>query len=310
MTKCPFFGLCGGCKYDFTSGDYRAQKLKNLPRGVNPESAVWGTPGIRRRGDFAAVNGHFGFYRAGSRDIIDITNCPNMAPDINAVLPDLAALPWGGAASVLVTLCDNGVVVNVQSDVPYCSGEFRICVQRLSAMIIRFTWNGTVLREYAKPYISFDGKEVEFPDGAFLQPTVATENILRNMVVGAVGDLTRVADLFCGLGNFTYATGADGFDISGVGVQRDLFKRPLSLNKLNEYDVVIMDPPRAGAMAQSKILAESKVSRIIYISCNPDTWLRDKMILERGGYKMTKCTPVDQFVGASHWEIFSVFERV
>ena len=114
---------------------------------------------------------------------------------------------------------------------------------------------------------------------------------------------------FCGLGNFTYATNATGFDIFGNGINRDLFKKPLLVKQLNNYDVVIMDPPRAGAMAQSKELSKSDVKKIIYVSCNPNTFMRDQKILEQGGYKMATLIPVDQFVGSSHWEIFSVFEK-
>ena len=118
-----------------------------------------------------------------------------------------------------------------------------------------------------------------------------------------------MADLFCGLGNFTFATHAHGFDVFGNGIKRDLFKKPLSVGNLNQYEVVIMDPPRLGALNQSKELAKSKVKRIIYVSCNPNTFLRDKKILESAAYKMTTAIPVDQFVGSSHWEIFSVFVK-
>ena len=78
---------------------------------------------------------------------------------------------------------------------------------------------------------------------------------------------------------------------------------------LERYDVVIMDPPRSGASKQSKELSKSTVKRIVYVSCNPTTFVRDKKILEHGGYKMTVAIPIDQFVGSPHWEIFSVFEK-
>lgn len=309
MKKCPFFGLCGGCAYDFTAADYRTQKAKKLPKIENMDEPIWGPLGARRRADFAAAPNYFGFFKSGSKDIINITNCPNILPEINEVVPNLAALPWGCAASVLVTKCENGIVVNVTSDVPYFSPEFRAAVQKLPPQIIRFTWNKTVARAYHVPQISFDGTNTDFPDGAFLQPTTDTEKTLRDLVVSAVGGAKHVADLFCGIGNFTFATNATGFDIMGMGVNRDLFKKPLGTAQLNQYDAVIMDPPRAGAMAQSKELSKSNVPIIVYISCNPNTWVRDRNILERGGYSIKTVIPVDQFVGSSHWEIFSVFQK-
>ena len=214
---------------------------------------------------------------------------------------------WFG--SVLITKCENGIDVVVDSVMPHFSAEFKSAVEKLPMNIIRFVWNDIMVRKYATPQIKFDDKIVDYPPHAFLQPTVATEQILRDLVVKYVNGAKHVADLFCGLGNFTYVTDAIGFDIVGNGIKRDLFKKPLNAKQLNNYNVVIMDPPRAGAMNQSKELAKSNVKKIIYVSCNPNTFIRDQEILSHGGYKTTTLIPVDQFVGASHWEIFSVFEK-
>lgn len=309
MAHCPLFNICGGCKYDFSDEKYRAEKLSNLPKIKFTDDAIWGIAGTRRRADFGFVDGHFGFYKNKSKDIIDIKECPNLISEINAVLPHIAKLPWTAAGSVLITKCENGIDVNVNCDVPYFNAEFKTAIEKLPASIIRFTWNDKTIRLYAEPEIKFDDKIVKYPPNAFLQPTANTEQILRDMVVKYTNGATKVVDLFCGLGNFTYATNATGFDIVGNGITRDLFKKPLLAQNLNQYDVVIMDPPRAGAIAQSKEIAKSNVKRVIYVSCNPASFIRDEEILGRGGYKMTVAIPVDQFVGAFHWEIFSVFEK-
>ena len=119
MKKCPFFDVCGGCKYDFTEPQYKQQKLKDLPKIVFTDDAIWGKPRTRRRADFAFVDGHFGFFRKGSKDIVDINNCPNLVPEINEILKHIAKLPWVGAGSVLITKCENGIDVGVSSNVPY-----------------------------------------------------------------------------------------------------------------------------------------------------------------------------------------------
>ena len=307
--KCPFFGICGGCKYDFADEKYKTEKLKDLPQLEYTHEPFWGGIGARRRADFAFVDGHFSFFKDKTKDIVDITNCPNLVPEINEVLPVVAKLPWHGAGGVLITKCENGIDVAVNTDVPYFGAEFKNAVEKLPASIIRVVWNDKIIRQYTEPEIKFNDKIVKYPPNAFLQPTVETEQILRDLVVQYVNGAKKVADLFCGLGNFTFATKATGFDIVGNGIKRDLFKKPLSVQNLNQYDVVIMDPPRAGAMAQTKELAKSNVKKIIYVSCNPNTFMRDKNILEIGGYKMITAIPVDQFIGASHWEIFNVFEK-
>ena len=307
--RCPFFGICGGCKYDFTSVSYEDEKLKDLPQINYTHEPIWNDSAKRRRADFAFVDGRFGFFKTKTKDIVDITNCPILMSEINNVLPYVAKLPYVGAGSVLITKCENGISVDITCDVPYFNASFKVAVDKLPASIIRVVFNDKIVRQYVEPEIKFNDKIVKYPPFAFLQPTIKTEQILRDMVVQYTDGAKKVADLFCGLGNFTFATNATGFDVVGNGVKRDLFKKPLLTQNLNQYDVVIMDPPRAGTLNQSKELAKSNVKKIIYVSCNPNTFMRDKNILERGGYKMTIAIPLDQFVGSAHWEIFSVFQK-
>ncbi len=307
MSQCPFFGKCGGCRFDFASPTYRDEKLSTLGNLPITGDAVWIDGGLRRRADFCFAPGKFGFFARGSKDIINITRCPGLMLEINAILPSLAALPWDVAGAALVTLCDNGIDVAITSNVAYFSTEFRAAANKLP--IMRMTWNGRMVVDKGVPVVNFAGHSVPYPSGAFLQPTIPGADIMRDMVLGAVAGYRRRTDLFCGLGNFTFVTGADGFDVVGVGTKRDLFKKPLTPGMLAGYDVVIMDPPRAGADAQSKILASSNVRRVIYVSCNPTTWTRDMKTLTCGGYRLTTLIPVDQFVGSTHWEIFSIFDK-
>ena len=306
MDKCPFFGKCGGCKYDFAAADYQSAKIATV-RDIATQPPVWIMDGLRRRADFCFSGGIFGFYQAGTKNIVPIDSCPNLAPAINDMIPKLAAMPWAGTGGALVTLCDNGVDVCVTSNIPFCTPEFRSACAALGA--VRVTWNGRVIVQTAAPMVNFGGVSVEYPSGAFLQPTIAGADALRDMVVAAAAGARRVADLFCGLGNFTFALQADGFDIVGTGVRRDLFTHPLTVGMLNTYDCVVMDPPRAGAMAQCRELVKSTVPRVIYVSCNPVTFRRDMGILTRGGYRVQSITPVDQFRGSAHWELVSVFVR-
>jgi len=307
MKTCPFFNVCGGCKYDFTDATYRANKIKEIAKLPITDNPMWVDAGVRRRADFCFAGAHFGFFKGRTKDIVSVNHCPNLVPEINDILPRLAALPWCGAGSCLVTLCENGIDVAINADVPYFTPEFKRAAERVGA--IRIVWNDRIVVQTAKPIIKFGDVAVEYPSNAFLQPSKMGEDMLRDLVVNAVGKSGRVADLFCGLGNFTFATKSDGFDIVGTGVKRDLFTHPLTVGMLNGYDCVIMDPPRAGALAQAGELVKSNVPRVIYVSCNPTTFKRDMDILIRGGYKLTRLIPVDQFVGSNHWEIFSVFEK-
>lgn len=307
QNKCPFFGKCGGCIYDFNAPDYRAQKLQHVEKLKPTNEPVWIDAGNRRRADFCFAPNQFGLFEAKSKNIINITHCPNLRPEINAILPQLASMPWMAAGACLVTMCDNGIDVAITSNVPYFTPEFKQAAEKLNA--IRITWNDKIIKQTQTPMVSFGGHAVEYPSGAFLQPTIVGADTMRDLVVEYVGNAKRVIDLFCGIGNFTFATNADGFDIVGIGQKRDLFKKPVTAAMLNQYDVVILDPPRAGADAQCHEIVRSNIQRVIYVSCNPNTFERDAKTLKRGGYKLSAITPVDQFVGSNHWEIVAVFDK-
>ena len=90
---------------------------------------------------------------------------------------------------------------------------------------------------------------------------------------------------------------------------RDLFKRPLTAVELKHFDAVVLDPPRAGAEAQAKLLAGSKVPRIAYVSCDAATFARDARILRDGGFTPGPVTPVDQFLFSTHIEVVGGFVR-
>ena len=74
-------------------------------------------------------------------------------------------------------------------------------------------------------------------------------------------------------------------------------------------DAVVFDPPRAGAEAQARELARSKVPVVVGVSCEPRTFARDAAILIAGGYRLETLTPVDQFAWSSHVELVGVFRR-
>ena len=148
------------------------------------------------------------------------------------------------------------------------------------------------------------------------------------------GAARKIVDLFSGCGTFAlplaksatvYAVDSDRAAIDALakaaraaqsaGVNpvkaeaRDLFERPLTAKELNDFDAIVFDPPRAGAAAQAKEIAASKVPRVIGVSCNPASFARDAAILRDGGYRPRIVTPVDQFVWSAHVELVGVFER-
>jgi 23S rRNA (uracil1939-C5)-methyltransferase len=170
------------------------------------------------------------------------------------------------------------------------------------------------------------------PPASFLQATDAGEKTLGALVCEAITGARRVADLFCGIGPFalrlarTCAVAA--FDSNAPAIaalkaatsrtqglkpitaaERDLFRRPLTANELNGFEALGFDPPRAGAEAQARQIAASRVARVVAVSCDPGTFARDAKLLVAGGYRLERVTPVDQFRHSAHLELVAVFSR-
>ena len=97
---------------------------------------------------------------------------------------------------------------------------------------------------------------------------------------------------------------------SGLSVERrDLTRRPLVAAELGRFDLAILDPPRAGAAAQARELVASAIPRIVYASCDPESFARDTRILVDGGYVLERLQPVDQFLWSAEVELAARFSR-
>jgi 23S rRNA (uracil1939-C5)-methyltransferase len=182
------------------------------------------------------------------------------------------------------------------------------------------------------PAVKIGRSLVELPVGSFLQATQKAEETLAELVISAVGKAKHVADLFCGVGPFAlrlaetarvHAADSDKPATAALAkavrftqglkpvttLARDLFRDPLAPAELQPFDAVVFDPPRAGAEAQAKELARSKVKAVVAVSCEPKTFARDAAILIAGGYRLESVTPVDQFAWSAHVEVVGVFRR-
>ena len=91
--------------------------------------------------------------------------------------------------------------------------------------------------------------------------------------------------------------------------RRDLFRNPLTAAELNGFDAVLLDPPRAGAAAQSAELARSKVARVVYASCDPGSFARDARSCRRADTGWRNCCRSTSSCGPPHVELIALFAR-
>lgn len=288
----------------------------------------------RRQGEAMVV----GFMAARSHDLIAVEACPVLAPGLDRApaVAQMLANRMGGANKPLdiqITASEAGLDVDIRGHGPL-GDKLRLALTQLAERLdlARLSNHGEVVVERRPPLQQMGKALVAPPPGGFLQATALGEETLAGLVMAALPKGKRAADLFAGCGPFSFRM-AERMQVLAVesdkaamlalakafgatpGLKpiatetRDLFRRPLLEHELNGFDVVVLDPPRAGAEAQVKRLAASKVRDVIYVSCDAGSFARDAATLVAGGYALEAVTPVDQFRYSAHVELVGVFRR-
>ena len=279
-----------------------------------------------------------GFHARGSDVLVPIPNCQLLHPDLVAAFPGLEAMvKLGGSRSTEVQLTvtrslagpDVAVTGGKELDAQMRMDLARLCETHGFA---RLTWDGETIALRAAPMQRFGRALVAPPPGAFLQATAEGESALLQAVALAIGPARRVVDLFAGCGTFSLplAERAEVHAVEGEATMtaalekgarnaeglkrltvetRDLFRRPLEPDEFKGVDAVVIDPPRAGAEAQTARLVAAKVPVIAYVSCNPATFARDAKALIQSGYRLDWVQVVDQFRWSSHVELAARLSR-
>lgn len=181
-----------------------------------------------------------------------------------------------------------------------------------------------------------DGFSIAFAPAEFTQ---VNADINEKMVARALeylepGTHDRLVDLFCGIGNFTlplarrsaYVTGVEG-EAALVARAMDNAKRNEQTNTqflradldsadairaldLSDATKLLLDPPRTGARVVMEAFPLEKITRLVYVSCNPATFARDaSLLVQDRGYRLIETGILDMFPQTAHVESISLFER-
>ncbi len=330
-------GFVAAWKADVVRTALAAQGLNAPIRGI-----ATSPPRSRRR---ATLHGRrlkggplVGFHGRASGSLVAVPDCLLLTPAIMAAMPGLEALV-GIAASrkaevdLAVTNTDAGLDVAVTAALPMDRDRLA-AVAAIAAQhdLARLTWNGETVVERRPPALRLGPADVALPPGAFLQATREGEAALLSAVTEALGEAEAVVDLFAGCGTFAlplsrrarvHAVEGDAALLAaldrgwrhGEGLRRltvetrDLFRNAILAQDLAPYDAAVIDPPRAGAEAQTAALAVSRLTRIAAVSCNPVTFARDARMLVAAGFRLDWVQVVDQFRWSPHVELAAAFRR-
>lgn len=339
---CAVQALAAGRYEDWKRGLLVAA-LRNARLEPNVAPLVDAHGSGRRRATFHARydssgNARVGFMRARAHELIDLEICPILAPQMRGALGAARGVAMALRAAkkpldIAVTTSFSGLDIDIKGHGPMEALARQSLIQLAEAQdLARISNDRIIVIERRIPLLRMGRSEVAPPPGAFLQATEAGEEALAAKVSSALAHSRRVADLFAGIGTFSlrlaeraqvHAVDCEEAALSALakaarttsGLRpvdietRDLFRRPLGIGELERFEAVLFDPPRTGAEAQARALAQSAVPLVVAVSCHSQSFARDAALLVAGGYKIESVTPFDQFRHSPHIECIGVFRH-
>ena len=370
--RCPHFGVCGGCSMQHLNAAAQAAAKQRVLEDafwhiarLKPETIlppiVGPSWGYRRRARLTVRKVEkkggvlVGFHEKRSSYVAVMDSCAVLPAPISALLPKLRELV------AALSIPDRLPQIEVAAGDTPTALVFRILEpltpadeEKLRAFADRHgvhVYLQTGGPDTAALFHPADGGQPAYrlPDFDVtlrFRPTDFTQvnhDVNRVLVRRALGLLDvrpgeKVADMFCGLGNFTLPLARVGGRVVGVEGSAPLIARarenavanglaerieyhvanlfevtPEQLAGWGRFDKMLIDPPREGAVELVKSLGEdasAPPSRIVYVSCNPATLARDAAVLvHEKGYRLVSAGIANMFPHTSHVESIALFER-
>jgi 23S rRNA (uracil1939-C5)-methyltransferase len=372
--KCAYFGTCGGCAMQHLEPNAQvAIKQRVLEdnlwhigrvRAETMMRPIYGpTWGYRYRARLSVRNVQkkggvlVGFHERKSSFIADMQACEILPPHVSAMLMPLRRLVeqlsiFDQMPQIELAVGETVTALVMRNMAPLTSED----ELKLKAFADEYRiqwWLQPKGPDTAYPFYPADeqlhyvlpefGVKMPFKPTDFTQ---VNHHINRVLVARALRLLDtqpeeRVADLFCGLGNFTLPIATQAREVVGIEGSTTLTERALDNARVNglegktsfssrnlfeattdeflalgKFDRMLIDPPREGAFAVCQAitgLGEAQVGmkpkRIVYISCNPSTLARDAgHLVHQGGYRLVQAGVVNMFPHTAHVESMAVFD--
>ncbi|HCF8016045.1 23S rRNA (uracil(1939)-C(5))-methyltransferase RlmD [Klebsiella aerogenes] len=352
--RCPHFGVCGGCQQQHASIELQQQSKRAalsrlMKRDVDDIIAAepWG---YRRRARLSlnyqpkTQQLQMGFRKANSSEIIDVVQCPVLAPQLEALLPAVrecltSLQSQRQLGHVELVQADNGPLMVLRHTAALTAAD-KEKLERFSqthGLSLYLAPQSEILEHIRgdETWYTSDGLRLVFSPRDFIQ---VNDGVNQKMVRTALAWLDiqpqdRVLDLFCGMGNFTLPLAKAAASVVGVeGVPALVAKgrENAALNGLQNvtffhenleedvtrqtwakhgFDKILLDPARAGAPGVMAHIIKLAPRRVVYVSCNPATLARDSEALLQAGYRIQRLAMLDMFPHTGHLESIVLFER-
>jgi 23S rRNA (uracil1939-C5)-methyltransferase len=291
-------------------------------------------------------NGKIGFHRTRSNTLVPVSSCLLATGPLNDALARMAAMELGDCFRELELICspaDQGVAAVLSAE----KSRRQVVEKQLARIREQGGLAGIALRRgrQIEPVGDWFRLRQEFFGGgkkytlvwdcrSFFQVNPAQNEQLVRLVLDLAGnvDACRVLDLYCGMGNFSIPLALAGAEVHGVelnphairaagvnaeraGLAGRVLFTAMAVEKFvrttlkTRPGLVLVDPPRQGLGRAAGRIAELGAERIVYISCDPATLIRDLQKMCAQGYSLVRLQPVDMFPQTSHIESVALLEK-
>ena len=333
-SKCKFSKMCGGCcfqEYDYSlENKYKEDKLKDLvERNLNISSKIVNDIVFdndifyRNKLILHGDSNFLGLYKNKTNDVIDIDECIISNKRINKIITLLRKVKNIDEVLIRTSNDEKQVIIDIKGNID----NYDFLLDCCDVLII----NGEVVSSDNRIITNIGDKKYYLSSDSFFQVNEFLIDKMFNRVLEYVKELkpVNVLDLYCGTGSFgvyiaDYAESIVGVDYNSSNIKDAIDNMRLNnisnieyicdkvenvIDRFNNYDLVIVDPPRAGLDKKScQYLIDMNSKNIIYISCDPNTLMRDLKILGNI-YSIKEITPYNLFPKTYHCESIAILER-
>jgi len=325
---CPYFTKCGGCTFwnvNITKeNEIKENYIKRLFPNVKVNTIIANNEiNYRNKVTFHIHNGKLGYYQKNSNNLVIIDECLILNKEINKIKKYLETLDLTKVTEIMIRYSNNydELLINFKGQLKDYNNLKKI--KNIKSIYIN---NDLV---YGNPTIKEKINNLEFLIGpnSFFQINTNMIANLYNSIKNFITPSSSLLDLYCGTGTIgiylnEYFEHILGIDIVKENIENAFLNK--EINKIDNisfqhkdassientyFDVVIVDPPRAGLGEKTKehlLNINSKI--IIYVSCNPNTLKKDIEKLKEK-YQLVEITPVNMFPKTEHVECVSVLHR-
>ena len=324
--KCKSFNECGGCSFlHLIFLEEKKKKISFINKLFNTnikEILTNNEYNYRNKATFHVKDGKIGYYSENTNDLVEFDNCLLLDDRINKIYNTLKNMNLSDITEVVVRTSKKNIMVIFKGEKENFSIEELINKINIDSIYL----NDKLI--YGNAYIIEELSNVKYSiyPNAFFQVNTENMKIMYDKVKEYAGSGDKLLDLYCGTGTIGIYLKDNFREVTGIEVNKEAILNAninknlnnlndinficgdASIAKNNNYDVIVVDPPRSGLSKKViDFLNKSNAKTIVYVSCNPKTLKRDLDLLSE--YKMKKLECINMFNKTKHCEVITALDR-